>query len=47
LLNRWAADDGTESGRSIAFELEIAPGGAVPGAHRHPGMPERFEVLAG
>ena len=32
-------------GRSISFELEIPPGGAVPGAHRHPGAVERFKAL--
>lgn len=32
-------------GRSISFELEIPPGGAVPGAHRHPCAVERFKVL--
>lgn len=43
----WRRTTAQTRGRSIAFELEIAPGGEVPGAHRHPGMPERFEVLAG
>lgn len=34
-------------GRSISFELEIPPDGAVPGAHRHPGAVERFKALPG
>jgi quercetin dioxygenase-like cupin family protein len=43
----WQRTTTQTRGQSISFELEIAPGGTVPGAHRHPGAPERFEVLAG
>jgi mannose-6-phosphate isomerase-like protein (cupin superfamily) len=43
----WRQTTAQTRGRSISFELEIAPGGAVPGAHRHPGAAERFEVLTG
>jgi quercetin dioxygenase-like cupin family protein len=34
-------------GELLAIELELAPGGAVPGAHVHPEQEERFEVLSG
>src|SRR3712207_4335245 len=43
----WRRTTAQTHGRSIAFELEIAPGGAVPAAHRHPGAAERFEILDG
>jgi UDP:flavonoid glycosyltransferase YjiC (YdhE family)/quercetin dioxygenase-like cupin family protein len=43
----WRQTTAQTRGRSISFELEIAPGGAVPAAHRHPGAAERFEVLSG
>jgi len=34
-------------GELLAFELVLAPGGAVPGAHVHPEQEERFEVVSG
>lgn len=34
-------------GDLLAFELQVAPGGRVPGAHVHPAQEERFEVLSG
>lgn len=43
----WRRTTAQTGGRSISFELEIAPGGAVPAAHRHPAAAERFEILAG
>lgn len=33
--------------RRLTAELRVAPGGAVVGEHRHPGIKERFEVLEG
>lgn len=33
--------------RRLTSELRVAPGGAVVGEHRHPGIAERFEVLQG
>jgi mannose-6-phosphate isomerase-like protein (cupin superfamily) len=39
-----AADTG---GELLAFELELAPDGHVPGMHVHPLQEERFEVLQG
>jgi quercetin dioxygenase-like cupin family protein len=37
----------TTAGRSLAFELALRPGGAVPIPHVHPIQSERFEVLEG
>ena len=34
-------------GELLAFELVLAPAGAVPGAHVHPEQEERFEVVSG
>ena len=34
-------------GELLEIELELAAGGAVPGAHIHPEQEERFEVLEG
>jgi quercetin dioxygenase-like cupin family protein len=39
-----AADTG---GEYLEIELNLAPGGTVPGLHVHPEQEERFEVLAG
>jgi mannose-6-phosphate isomerase-like protein (cupin superfamily) len=39
-----ASDTG---GEVLAFELELAPDGHVPGAHVHPTQEERFEVVRG
>jgi mannose-6-phosphate isomerase-like protein (cupin superfamily) len=38
--------DDTE-GKVLAFDLEVHPGGHVPGAHVHPTQEERFEVVRG
>jgi quercetin dioxygenase-like cupin family protein len=34
-------------GELLAFELEVPPGGRVPGGHVHPAQEERFEVTSG
>lgn len=34
-------------GELLAFELEVPPGGHVPGGHVHPAQEERFEVTSG
>jgi quercetin dioxygenase-like cupin family protein len=34
-------------GELLAFELEVPPGGRVPGDHVHPAQEERFEVTSG
>jgi quercetin dioxygenase-like cupin family protein len=34
-------------GELLEFDLELTPGGHVPGKHVHPSQEERFEVLAG
>jgi mannose-6-phosphate isomerase-like protein (cupin superfamily) len=34
-------------GEMLAFDLELTPDGAVPGAHVHPCQEERFEIVAG
>ena len=39
------ADD--TGGDVLAFDLEVAPDGHVPGAHVHPTQEERFEVVSG
>jgi uncharacterized cupin superfamily protein len=44
LFHETAADTG---GRLLAFELEVTPGGRVPGAHVHPSQEERFDVVHG
>jgi quercetin dioxygenase-like cupin family protein len=41
---RTAADT---DGELLEFELELAPGGRVPGAHVHPEQEERFHILEG
>jgi quercetin dioxygenase-like cupin family protein len=38
---------GDTGGRLLSFELEVAPGGRVPGAHVHPTQEERFDVVSG
>ncbi|MGR6964392.1 cupin domain-containing protein [Geodermatophilus sp. URMC 61] len=43
----WRRTTAQTLGRSIAVEVQVAPGGAAPLAHRHPGAAERFEILAG
>ena len=43
IFRQTAADT---DGELLAFELVLAPGGAVPGAHVHPEQEERFEVDA-
>jgi len=43
-FRRTAADT---AGELLELDLELAPGGKVPGAHRHPKQEERFEVLSG
>jgi quercetin dioxygenase-like cupin family protein len=43
-FRRTAADT---AGELLELDLELAPGGKVPGAHRHPEQEERFEVLSG
>jgi quercetin dioxygenase-like cupin family protein len=35
------------NGELLVFELELPPGGRVPGAHVHPAQEERFDVIAG
>jgi mannose-6-phosphate isomerase-like protein (cupin superfamily) len=44
IFRQTAADT---DGELLAFELVLAPGGAVPGAHVHPEQEERFEVVSG
>jgi quercetin dioxygenase-like cupin family protein len=44
VFHETAADKG---GELLAFELEVPPGGRVPGAHVHPSQEERFEVVRG
>jgi mannose-6-phosphate isomerase-like protein (cupin superfamily) len=44
VFRQTAADT---DGELLAFELVLAPGGAVPGAHVHPEQEERFEVVSG
>lgn len=39
------ADD--SGGEVLAFDLEVAPNGHIPGAHAHPTQEERFEVVSG
>jgi mannose-6-phosphate isomerase-like protein (cupin superfamily) len=34
-------------GRVLVAELHVRPGGRVVGAHRHPGLVERFQVVRG
>jgi mannose-6-phosphate isomerase-like protein (cupin superfamily) len=34
-------------GERLVFELELPPGGRVPGGHVHPSQEERFDVLNG
>jgi quercetin dioxygenase-like cupin family protein len=34
-------------GELLVFELEVPPGGRVPGGHVHPAQEERFEVTSG
>jgi hypothetical protein len=34
-------------GRLLEFDLQLAAGGKVPGAHVHPEQEERFRVLEG
>ncbi|WP_234834963.1 cupin domain-containing protein [Mycolicibacterium stellerae] len=34
-------------GEKLRIQIEMAPGGAVPGSHCHPGAEERFVVTAG
>jgi mannose-6-phosphate isomerase-like protein (cupin superfamily) len=34
-------------GERLVFELELPPGGRVPGGHVHPAQEERFDVLNG
>jgi quercetin dioxygenase-like cupin family protein len=43
-FRRTAADT---NGELLAFDLELSPGGRVPGAHVHPVQEERFEVVTG
>jgi quercetin dioxygenase-like cupin family protein len=43
-FRRTAADTG---GELLELELELEPGGRVPGAHVHPEQEERFHVLEG
>jgi quercetin dioxygenase-like cupin family protein len=42
---RTTAED--TGGELLAFELEVPPGGRVPGGHVHPAQEERFEVTSG
>jgi len=35
------------AGELLAVDLELAPGGQVPGAHVHPHQEERFEIVSG
>lgn len=44
IFRQTAADT---DGELLAFELVLAPGGAVPGAHVHPEQEESFEVVSG
>jgi quercetin dioxygenase-like cupin family protein len=44
VFHETAEDTG---GRLLSFELEVAPGGRVPGAHVHPTQEERFDVIRG
>ena len=44
IFRQTAADT---DGELLSFELVLAPGGAVPGAHVHPEQEERFEVVSG
>jgi quercetin dioxygenase-like cupin family protein len=44
IFRQTAADTEREL---LAFELVLAPGGGVPGAHVHPEQEERFEVVSG
>jgi quercetin dioxygenase-like cupin family protein len=44
VFHETAADTG---GELLAFELEVPPGGRVPGAHVHPSQEELFEVVRG
>jgi quercetin dioxygenase-like cupin family protein len=44
LFHRTAADS---DGEILAFELEVPPGGRVPGGHVHPSQEERFDVVGG
>ncbi len=41
------ATDANAGGDVLEWELELAPGGAVPSSHAHPEQEERFAVLAG
>lgn len=43
-FHKTAADTG---GELLAFELELAADGHVPGMHVHPSQEERFEVVSG
>jgi quercetin dioxygenase-like cupin family protein len=43
-FRKTAADTG---GELLALDLEVSPGGHVPGAHVHPSQEERFEVVSG
>jgi quercetin dioxygenase-like cupin family protein len=43
-FRKTAADT---NGELLSFDLELSPGGHVPGMHVHPAQEERFEVLGG